>query len=135
MLWRASDVHGTAIEATDGSIGSVGDFLFSDDRWTVRWAVIDTGNWLPGRRVLLPPNRLTLRSSTPTPARGSRQAESWPDSLSDWALPPPSARAIGEVEPVRAFDTAEAALAFLACMAAVSNGARLRPLASACSDV
>jgi len=23
MLWRASDVHGTAIEATDGSIGSV----------------------------------------------------------------------------------------------------------------
>src|ERR1700676_4307108 len=58
MLWRASDVHGTAIEATDGSIGSVDDFLFSDDRWTVRWAVIDTGNWLPGRRVLLPPDRL-----------------------------------------------------------------------------
>jgi hypothetical protein len=63
MLWRASDVDGTAIEATDGSISSVDDFLFSDDRWTVRRAVIDTGNWLtglPGRRVLLPPNRLTL---------------------------------------------------------------------------
>jgi hypothetical protein len=38
---------------------------------------------------------------------------SWPDSLSDWALPPPSARAIGEVEPVRVFDTAEAAFAFI----------------------
>jgi hypothetical protein len=46
MLWRASDVDGTATEATDGSIGSVDDFLFSDDRWTVRRAVIDTGNWL-----------------------------------------------------------------------------------------
>jgi len=57
---------------------------------------------------------------------------SQPDSLSDWALPPPRARAAGEVEPVRVFDTAEAALAFLAAMAAVSNGSRLRPLAAAC---
>jgi len=55
--------------------------------------------------------------------------------LSDWALPPAGARSAGNSEPVRVFDTAEAALAFLACMAAVSNGARLRPLASACSAV
>jgi hypothetical protein len=60
MLWRASDIHGYAIEATDGSIGSIDDFLFSDDNWIIRWAVVDTGNWLPGRRVLLPPNRLKL---------------------------------------------------------------------------
>src|SRR5438270_13569822 len=60
MLWRASDIHGSAVEATDGSIGSVGDFLFSDDNWIIRWAVVDTGNWLPGRQVLLPPNRLKL---------------------------------------------------------------------------
>jgi hypothetical protein len=50
-------------------------------------------------------------------------------------LPPPAAWAAGDAEPVRVFDTAEAALAFLACMAAVSNGARLRPLVSACSAV
>ena len=31
----------------------------------------------------------------------------WPDNLSDWTLSP------GETEPVRSFDTAEAALAFL----------------------
>lgn len=60
MLWRASDIHGYAIEATDGSIGSVDDFLFNDDSWIIRWAVVDTGNWLPGRRVLLPPDRLKL---------------------------------------------------------------------------
>jgi hypothetical protein len=34
--------------------------------------------------------------------------------FSDWALPPPVALAAGDVEPVRVFDTAEAALAFLA---------------------
>src|SRR4029077_21225522 len=78
----ASDVHGTAIEATDGSIGSVDDFLFSDDRWTVRWAVIDTGNWLPGRRVLLPPDRLTLpadRSGNISVALTRKQVEDSPE--------------------------------------------------------
>ena len=60
MLWAASTIHGYAIEATDGTIGSVDDFLFSDDSWIIRWAVVDTGNWLPGRRVLLPPNQLKL---------------------------------------------------------------------------
>jgi hypothetical protein len=60
MLERASVIRGYAIEASDGSIGSVDDFLFSDDSWIIRWAVIDTGNWLPGRRVLLPPSRLKL---------------------------------------------------------------------------
>ena len=29
MLWRASDLHGFDIKATDGAIGSVDDFLFS----------------------------------------------------------------------------------------------------------
>jgi hypothetical protein len=50
MLWRSSDLPGFDIKATDGAIGSVDDFLFSDDDWIVRWAVIDTGNWLPGRQ-------------------------------------------------------------------------------------
>ena len=35
------------------------------------------------------------------------------DELSDWTLPPPGARSMGETEPVRVFDTAEAALMFL----------------------
>jgi hypothetical protein len=37
----------------------------------------------------------------------------WPDRLSGWTLPPPSARAAGEL-PVRVFESAEAAMAFLA---------------------
>ena len=58
MLWKASDLVGYAIEATDGKIGSVEDLLFDQRNWTVRWAVIDTGDWLPGRTVLLPSARL-----------------------------------------------------------------------------
>ena len=41
------------------------------------------------------------------------QRPQWPDRLSDWTLPPPSARAVGEVEPVRVFESAAAAMAFL----------------------
>src|SRR5205085_4508636 len=54
MLWDASALDGYAIEASNGRIGSVSDFLFEDTSWIVRWLVVDTGNWLSGRKVLLP---------------------------------------------------------------------------------
>jgi hypothetical protein len=54
MLRKASAIHGYAIAARDGRIGTVDDFLFEDDSWLVRWLVVDTGNWLSGRKVLLP---------------------------------------------------------------------------------
>ena len=56
MLWNTSGLKGYSIKASDGEIGSVGDFLFSDADWRIRWLVADTGNWLPGRRVLLHPS-------------------------------------------------------------------------------
>ncbi|MDA3962336.1 MAG: PRC-barrel domain-containing protein [Planctomycetota bacterium] len=37
------------------SAGSVADALFEDDTAHLRWVDVDTGSWLPGRRVLLPP--------------------------------------------------------------------------------
>ncbi len=54
MLWNASAINGYAIAASDGEIGTVSDFLFDDSTWLVRWLVVDTGNWLSGRKVLLP---------------------------------------------------------------------------------
>jgi len=54
MLWDISKIKGYAIEADDGQIGAVSDFLFEDDSWIVRWLVVDTGAWFPGRKVLLP---------------------------------------------------------------------------------
>ena len=41
--------------AADGRVGAVDDFYFDDQRWAIRYVVADTGNWLPGRRVLISP--------------------------------------------------------------------------------
>ncbi len=58
MLRNASTINGYAIAASDGKLGTVSDFLFDDATWLVRWLVVDTGNWLSGRKVLLPPSVL-----------------------------------------------------------------------------
>src|SRR5471030_1282550 len=58
MLWNAASLKGYAIEASDGRLGTVSDFLFDDASWLVRWLVVDTGKWLSGRKVLLPPTVL-----------------------------------------------------------------------------
>lgn len=63
-MWEASKVIGYGIQATNGSIGSLDDLLFDDASWTIRWAVIDTGTWLPGRRVLLPFSNLGAPDAT-----------------------------------------------------------------------
>lgn len=56
MLWNASAINGYSIGASDGALGSVSDFLFDDSGWNIRWLVVDTGKWLSGRKVLLPPS-------------------------------------------------------------------------------
>ena len=58
MLRNASAIKGYAIAASDGRIGTVSDFLFDDASWLVRWLLVDTGNWLSGRKVLLPPSAM-----------------------------------------------------------------------------
>lgn len=55
VLRRTSELIGYTIHATDGDIGSVSRILFDDHRWTVRYVVVDTGRWLPGRKVLISP--------------------------------------------------------------------------------
>src|SRR5438445_11230840 len=55
MLRRAGDLKGVTIEVMDGDIGSVQDLYFDDRTWTVRYLVVDTGTWLPGRQVLISP--------------------------------------------------------------------------------
>jgi hypothetical protein len=54
MLRNASTLHGYAIAASDGHLGVVNELLFEDTSWLLRWLVVDTGHWLPGRKVLLP---------------------------------------------------------------------------------
>lgn len=58
MLWKSSALEGCDVRVSDGRIGTVSDFLFDDSSWLIRWMVVDTGKWLAGRRVLLPPSAL-----------------------------------------------------------------------------
>ncbi len=58
MLTQASAMNGYSIQASDGKIGTVSDLLFDDDTWLVRWLVVDVGDWLLGRKVLLPSTAL-----------------------------------------------------------------------------
>ncbi len=41
------------ISALDGDAGHLNDFLIDERTWMVRYAVIDLGKWLPGRKVLM----------------------------------------------------------------------------------
>ncbi|MBF0394497.1 MAG: PRC-barrel domain-containing protein, partial [Alphaproteobacteria bacterium] len=58
MYWSLGRLRGWRLEAADGEIGEVSDFLFDDADWAVRWLVVDTGRWLPGRLVLIAPQAL-----------------------------------------------------------------------------
>lgn len=48
-------LRGKRIAAQDGWIGALDDLYIDAERWRVRHLVVDTGVWLHGRRVLLPP--------------------------------------------------------------------------------
>ena len=52
-LRSTRDVLGYYIQAKDGQIGHVEDFLIDPEIWHIRYMVIDTRNWLPGRKVLV----------------------------------------------------------------------------------
>lgn len=54
MLWNASAIKGYSIEATDGHVGHVDDFLFSDAGWAIRSVVVAAGGWLHTNAVRLP---------------------------------------------------------------------------------
>lgn len=55
MLHNMQSLIGFTMGATDGEIGKVKDFYFDDKTWKVRYLVVETGNWLVGRKVLLSP--------------------------------------------------------------------------------
>ncbi len=58
MLRSLKELINYRLQATDGTIGSVDDFLFDDRMWTIRYLVANTGGWLKGRLVLIAPKSL-----------------------------------------------------------------------------
>jgi uncharacterized protein YrrD len=49
------DLEGFTIGATDGMIGHVKDFYLDDKAWVIRYLVVETGDWLSHRHVLISP--------------------------------------------------------------------------------
>jgi uncharacterized protein YrrD len=52
------EISGYKIHALDGEVGKAQDFYFDDAEWIIRYLVVDTGNWLSGRKVLLSPSSI-----------------------------------------------------------------------------
>ena len=48
-------VSGHHIQALDGEVGHVEDFIIDDETWAIRYLIIDTHNWWPGKKVLVSP--------------------------------------------------------------------------------
>lgn len=55
-LRSTASVTGYHMHATDGDLGHVADFIIDDETWHLRFLVVDTGSWLPGRKVLVSPH-------------------------------------------------------------------------------
>jgi hypothetical protein len=54
-LRSTGELIGYHIQARDGEIGHVEDFLLDDESWAIRYLVVDTRNWWPGKKVLVAP--------------------------------------------------------------------------------
>lgn len=57
-LRSSKEVRGYDIRASDDSVGHVEDFLIDAKDWTIRFVVVDTRNWWPGKKVLVSPDRV-----------------------------------------------------------------------------
>ncbi len=81
LLQNTKNLIGKELQATDGTIGHVKDFYFDDKTWMIRYLLVDTGNWLPGKQVLLSPRAFGEFDSTASSLRvdlSKRQIEESP---------------------------------------------------------
>lgn len=53
-LRSTREVIGYRIQAIDGEMGHVDNFVVEDETWVIHYIVVDTRNWLPGKKVLVP---------------------------------------------------------------------------------
>src|SRR5918992_4602924 len=63
MLRSVNELKGKTIHASDGELGTVDQFLFDDESWTIRYLVVETGKLL-GRKVLISPISIDRKQKT-----------------------------------------------------------------------
>lgn len=54
-LRSTHDLNGHHIQALDGELGHVEDIIIDDVTWAIRYLVVSTHNWWPGKKVLVSP--------------------------------------------------------------------------------
>ncbi len=77
----ANEVIGYHVEALDGLVGHVHDLIVDDTSWVIRYLLVDTRNWLPGRRVLVSPlwaQDVEWRLHTVSVAKTKKEIETGP---------------------------------------------------------
>jgi sporulation protein YlmC with PRC-barrel domain len=52
-LRSCREVTGYHVHASDGAIGHVNDFIMDDETWQIVYLVVDTHNWVGGKKVLV----------------------------------------------------------------------------------
>jgi uncharacterized protein YrrD len=54
-LRSTNEVLGYSIQAINGEIGHIEDFIIDDETWAIRYLLINTAGWWPGKKVLVSP--------------------------------------------------------------------------------
>ena len=54
-LRSTTAVAGYHLQALDGEIGHIEDFVIDDETWAIRYLIVGTKNWWPGKKVLVSP--------------------------------------------------------------------------------
>ncbi len=58
LLRSVKSISSCSVLASDEPIGNVHGLLVETATWMVRYVIVDTGNWLPGKLVLLAPQAI-----------------------------------------------------------------------------
>jgi uncharacterized protein YrrD len=81
-----NDLKGLSLQATDGDVGTIDDVYFDDEKWAVRYFVVNTGNWLMRDYVLISPMAVrgeTWNGEAIPVALTKEQVENSPDISTD----------------------------------------------------
>ena len=81
MLRDIQELQGSQVIASDGRVGKVTDFYFDDHSWTVRFLIVDTGNWILKHDVLVSPltvERASIKNNSVSVALSKTEVEHCP---------------------------------------------------------
>jgi hypothetical protein len=58
-LRSARFIQGYKVEATDGIVGELADFMVDDRTWTIREIVVEFGHWYAGKAIRIPTEKIS----------------------------------------------------------------------------